>query len=95
MSERRWDEICPATRGRGECTCATGRGLYTAVNDAIAAALAAERARVIEVARKMGTTYPVTLEPEPGSGGSTRHAAFSFADYLEDVPVERQGEQSS
>ena len=71
-----------------------GRGLYAAVNEAIGAAVAAERARIITVARKMGATYPVTLEPEPGSEGSTRYAFFPFGDYLEDVPAERQGERS-
>jgi hypothetical protein len=43
------------------------------------------------VARKLGASYPVALEPEPGSEGSTRHAWFPFGDYLQDVPVERQG----
>jgi hypothetical protein len=57
-----------------------------------ASAAATECERIITVARKLDATYPVTLEPEPGSEGSTRRAVFPFADYLADVPVERQGE---
>ena len=52
---------------------------------------AAERKRIITLARKLGATYPVELPPEPGSEGNARRASFPFADYLQDVPVERQG----
>ena len=38
----------------------------------------------------MSTTTP---GPPAGSDASSRHAQFPFADYLEDVPVERQGQQ--
>jgi hypothetical protein len=68
-------------------------GLILDIVEAAAPVIAAaERARIITVARKLGAAYPVTLEPEPGSEGSTRRAVFPFADYLADVPVERQGE---
>jgi hypothetical protein len=65
------------------------------IDAAIAEALAAERARVVAVARSMGATYPVAIDAEPGSERATRHADFPFADYLEDVPADRQGQTAT
>jgi hypothetical protein len=44
----------------------------------------AERARCVELARKVDATYPVTVGPAPGQV-SVRHTAFPFGDYLEDL----------
>jgi hypothetical protein len=52
---------------------------------------AIERAQVAEAARAMSATYPVTLDPEPGTERTARRADFPFADYLADVPAGRQG----
>ena len=59
---------------------------------ALDVATAAERERIITVARAMSATYPVTLEPQPGSEASPVRTSFPFADYLEDVPAGRQGQ---
>lgn len=50
------------------------------------AGVAAERERIVAEAREMGATYPVTLDPQPGSERAPTRTAFPFADYLEDVP---------
>ncbi len=51
---------------------------------------AAERERIIAVAREMGAVYPAELDPPAGHVATVR-TSFPFADYLEDVPAERQG----
>ena len=51
---------------------------------AIAGWVMAERTRITAVARELGATYPVTIPAASGELGA-RHAAFPFADYLEDV----------
>jgi hypothetical protein len=61
------------------------------IGAAIAEAIVAERRRIAAIAREMGATYPVTLEPPPGSERATTRAAFPFADFIEDTMLDDGG----